>query len=180
MGRKYLLYLFTILTLLLTACDGSDPLDDNSAHYGIKNQSQHLGIYVSDTTEKFWIVIKNKGIYQLCNPQRCESGEYWGHSPHSIQLEGFYRLALGEEFSKLQDKDFHKRNSVYKPRFSNKSDTLIFDTHKCNGARRYCLMFGYYESPIRFERVYSFPVSNKNDMPPKRPKEIKLDKFEKD
>lgn len=178
--------LMSILCFILVACYGYDPQDDDEAFHGKENQSGYLGVYLTDSEEKFWFVIKPKGIYQICNPERCEEGRYYGNEHYNLQLLDFYKLKLGYEFLTVKKSAWpndpaaeDSAKDAIKDMAENNIYTLGFFVGDCNkksekGKKKpkYCMMFGFYEYPIRIERVYTFPKENENDIPPKMPEDF--------
>ena len=177
------LVVVSISLVLLASCDMSlkpdEPWEDD-----LPEMSEHLGIYVSNKKERFWITINSDGTYRLCDARECNYGPYWGNSSTSIELGGFYSYPVGIEISKRRSSFIENEAFLDKRHLEEQAErekvpngfgfTAPFSTKDCTNSGNYCIGFGLKEDGVWFRRVYTFPKTDESDMPPSRPIKVEL------
>ena len=127
-----------------------------------------LGIYVSDSPQKFWIAILKNNTYLLCTPSKCEQNRYQKVKVnYGLILIDFYRSEIGQAIEieshgleiDTQGIEKLKQFRLEQPR----PYDLAFNLMQCQDA--YCVSLGHTRDGIKFYKAEEFdrfwqPFSN--------------------
>lgn len=118
-----------------------------------------LGIYVTNTSQKFWLAILQGGRYYICSPKNCVSQSYQRLPvDYGVILEGFYLTEHGAIIERLshglvKDDSFYEKMKSVRMQLSRPND-LAFNIKDCMGIS--CVGIGHVRNGVKFYRVESF------------------------
>ena len=153
MPRNEMIRLVLIVTAtILTGCSAIPPKETQSV-------MSPLGIYTSNSNNKYWLVILEDNNYLLCNPQICNSGAY-ERLPinYGVILLGFYQTAIGLALEKEIHGEGHSEQflaAMKKIRLmQQRPDDQVFNISQCDGVP--CIGIGHTREGIKFYRIEQF------------------------
>jgi hypothetical protein len=156
---------FLVLSLILTfSCSTRTPVN----YVKVKSP---LGLYKSNTSQKYWIAIMQEYQYLLCSTKRCIKGEYERvPSNYGVILLNFFDSDIGLNIEELSH-GFNNSQSFYSAMKairleSNRPNDFAFNIGDCNGVP--CVGIGHTREGVKFYRIEDF-----NDYWQKE-KEVKL------
>ena len=120
-----------------------------------------LGLYKSNTSQKYWLAVMNQENYLLCSPDDCYQGKYQKvPANYGVILIDFYlsdiglaieRLSHGEG-EPLQFYSAMKQLRLKAPR----ANDLAFNIGDCSG--KPCVGIGHTRAGVKFYKVEDFDV----------------------
>jgi len=154
MRTKNRLVLLVIFTLILFGCSTKIPVNSTV----IKSP---LGLYKSNTLQKFWLAIMSDQKYLLCSPEKCYPGIYQSvPANYGVILIDFYLSEFGQTISQLshgkgETKQFYeamKKLRLAEPR----PNDLAFNLGNCDGIP--CVGLGHSRAGVIFYKVENFDL----------------------
>ncbi len=146
--------LFNLLTVAIFACSTKLPKQTVSIN-------SPLGLYKSNTTQKFWLAIMAKETYLLCSPVDCYQGKYQKVPVnYGVILLDFYRSDVGLAIDRLshgkgETAEFYaamKNLRITEPR----ANDLAFNISDCKGIP--CVGLGHTRAGVKFYKIEEFDL----------------------
>jgi len=129
-----------------------------------------LGLYKSNTDQKFWLAIMSHQKYLLCSPEKCIPGKYQTvPANYGVILIDFYLSEFGQTVDHLshgkgETKQFYetmKKLRLAEPR----PNDLAFNLGNCDGIP--CVGIGHSRAGVKFYKIENFDqfwkIKNSND-----------------
>ena len=129
-----------------------------------------LGLYKSNTDQKYWIAIMSNQKYLLCSPEKCFPGKYQTvPANYGVILIDFYLSEFGQTVDHLshgkgETKKFYetmKKLRLAEPR----PNDLAFNLGNCDGIP--CVGIGHSRAGVKFYKIENFDqfwkIKNSND-----------------
>jgi len=140
-----------LLSLTTLACSTNKPI------YSVEIKSP-LGVYQSDSQQKYWIEIKAQGHYSLCSASACDQGQYETVPvKYGVILLDFYSSDIGLEIEQLShgtgyDKAYYAAMKAIR-QTQPRADDLAFNIGNCDGVP--CVGIGHKRDGVRFYKLPS-------------------------
>lgn len=163
---RILVVLMIIQTFLLTGCQ-SQPVKLPQR----ENIVSPLGIYVTNTTQKYWLAILREQKYLICSPSYCQTNSYQTVAVnYGVILLDFFVTEHGEQLERLSHGSL-KSEAFYQSMKNNRMqltrpNDLAFNIRDCQGIP--CAGIGHVRDGVKFYKVENFDefwVSNLSDVP---------------
>jgi len=118
-----------------------------------------LGLYCSDTDEKFWLAIMSEYRYLLCSPQSCYRGKYEAVAvDYGVILIDFFLSEQGLAIENLSHGDENSEafyQAMRKLRLEQiRPNDFAFNIGECNGTP--CVGIGHARDGVKFYKVEDF------------------------
>lgn len=118
-----------------------------------------LGLYKSNTKQKFWLAIMTNNQYLLCSPSSCSSGNYEQvPANYGVILNDFFKTEIGLKVETLShglgnSKSFYKAMKELRLS-SDRADDLAFNIGDCDGTP--CAGVGHMRHGVKFYKIENF------------------------
>ena len=146
--------LLPLLALLVIGCTTKTPV-----HSVVVNSP--LGLYKSNTEQKFWLAIMTEENYWLCSPNSCYHGKYQKVPVnYGIILLDFYLSDIGLAIERLshgngETEQFY--SATHKVRLASpRANDLAFNISDCSGTP--CVGIGHTRAGVKFYKIEDFDV----------------------
>ena len=148
------IFVISILSFLVFACSTKNP-----ARSFMVNSP--LGLYKSNTEQKFWLAIMTEGNYSLCSPKSCYHGKYQKVPVnYGVILVDFYISDIGQTIERLshgrgETAEFYaamKNLRLTEPR----ANDLAFNISDCKGIP--CVGLGHTRAGVKFYKIEEFDL----------------------
>jgi len=118
-----------------------------------------LGIYKSNSQQKYWLAIMENEQYFLCSSKECYQGKYQRvPANYGVILVGFFATEIGQRIEYLSHKDNNTEvfyQAMKKLRLSEpRANDLAFHVSSCDGVP--CVGLGHRRSGIKFYKIEDF------------------------
>jgi hypothetical protein len=118
-----------------------------------------LGLYKSNTPQKFWLAIMTDENYLLCSPESCYQGKYQKVPvDYGVILIDFYLSDIGltiEHLSHGNGESEQFYSAMKKIRLdSPRPNDLAFNIGDCSGI--FCVGLGHTRAGVKFYKIESF------------------------
>ncbi|MCW8878851.1 MAG: hypothetical protein OQK04_15030 [Kangiellaceae bacterium] len=140
------------IAAILTGCTTTSRLPETRA-------KSPLGIYVSDSPQKFWLVIFDNDTYQLCSTSKCVRNRYQKvNVNYGLILIDFYHSEIGQQIEREShglEIDQYGIEKLRQLRLNQpRPYDLAFNLMQCQDA--FCASLGHTRDGIRFYKVEEF------------------------
>jgi hypothetical protein len=145
-------FTITLLAMFVFSCSTKSP-------FKIQKVSSPLGLYKSNTSQKYWIAIMQNNQYLLCSTLHCINGQYERvPANYGVILLDFYVSDIGLNIEKLSH-GFNNTQAFYtamkKLRLEgNRPNDMAFNVGQCNGIP--CVGIGHTSEGVKFFRIEDF------------------------
>lgn len=149
---------FAVFSLALFGCSTKLPVSSTVIN-------SPLGLYKSNTDQKFWLAIMSKQRYLLCSPEECYPGKYQKVPVnYGVILIDFYLSEIGRNVERLshgegETNQFYDAMKELRLAESRPND-LAFNIGDCDGIP--CVGVGHSRAGVKFYRIESFDLFWKN------------------
>lgn len=144
--------LLVLLTLAIFACSTKLPKQTVTIN-------SPLGLYKSNTDQKYWLAIMTESKYLLCSPKNCSQGKYQKiPANYGVILLDFYRTEVGLAIERLShgkgetDEFYTAINLIRKN--SLRANDLAFNIGDCDGIP--CVGIGHTRAGVKFYKIDDF------------------------
>jgi len=154
----------SILPIFLFSCSSRMPAT-------VSKVASPLGLYKSNTNQKYWLAIMQNNKYLLCSTVDCFNGKYERvPANYGVILIDFYKSQIGLDIEKLSH-GLNNTESFYvamkKLRMnSNRANDLAFNIGDCYNVP--CVGIGHTREGVKFYRIEDFdqfwPNNNQDEL----------------
>lgn len=141
-----------LLLLIVSGCS-------HRPSQSVDNIHAPLGLYISSSTEKFWLALLSNERYMICNPYECNSGIYERVAVnHGVILLDFYQTEIAQSLEKSihgADKSSEFIEAMISLRMQQpRANDQVFNMTFCDEIP--CVTIGHGRDGIRFYQVENF------------------------
>jgi len=146
--------LLVLLTLTILACSTKLPVRSTVIN-------SPLGLYKTNTDQKYWLAIMAESKYLLCSPIDCSQGKYQKvPANYGVILLDFYSTEIGLAIERLshgkgETDEFYVAINQLRQK-SPRANDLAFNIGDCNGTP--CVGIGHTRAGVKFYKVEDFDM----------------------
>lgn len=151
--NKFLIITLCFLLMIFTSGCSHRPIDS------VDKIHAPLGLYKSNSTEKFWLALLSNEQYMICNPSECNLGIYERvFVDHGVILLDFYKTKIGHSLEKFihganKSSEFLAAMKALRLQQA-RPDDQVFNMAFCGETP--CVTFGHGRDGIQFYQVENF------------------------
>ncbi len=156
-SRRYIIFrglwpLLLVTVFLMQGCSTSVPAYDRPL-------ASPLGLYRTNSAEKYWLAILAQENYLICDATRCDSGKYERVAvDYGVILVDFYATEIGMAIEKRihgmnKSTEFVEAMRLIRQELERPND-LVINLRQCGDL--ICAGIGHSREGIKFYRIESF------------------------